>query len=156
MTPPTTPPTPQSRRPGVVATQGTPSTALDRAAHNGLADEVAAVEAARARLGQHLEVLQDEVKAQMGATVEKILWKVAAAGTAIAAGLVTRKALERGWRALRHEDPPGNPADASTGWGEAIAWSLATGVGLAAAKLVATRGAAAGWEKATGTRPPMA
>lgn len=122
--------------------------------HNGLADRVAAVHAARMQLGRDLDRLTDEARAQMGLTMEKIAWKAAAAGAGVLAGLAVRKALMVGWRAARHQDPPANPAAPGTSWGEALAWTMAMAAGMGAAKLVAVRGAAAGWEKATGAPPP--
>lgn len=123
-------------------------------AANGLAPEQAAVEAARARLGQGLTQLEHELRAQMGYSVERILWKIAAAGAAVAAGIAVRKALTVGWRAARKSDPPANTTSKATGWGEALSWTVATAVGAGVAKVVAERGAAAGWEKATGSPPP--
>jgi hypothetical protein len=46
------------------------------------------------------------------------------------------------------------PADPATSWGEAIAWTAATGLVVGVARMLASRGAAAGWQKATGTLPP--
>lgn len=123
-------------------------------AHDGLAEHIAAVEAARGRLGDDLAHVEQDIRRQMGHTVERILWKVAAAGAALAAGVAVRKALTAGWRAARKTDPPTNPASRSTGWADALAWTAATSVAVAVAKLVAERGAAAGWERATGTPPP--
>lgn len=121
---------------------------------NGLGDQVAAVEAARARLGADLDRLTVEVRAQMEYTVEKTAWKAAAAGAGVLAGLVIRKLLAVVWKAARHEEPPANPVAPSTSWGEATAWTLATAAGVGVAKLVAIRGAAVGWQKAMGTLPP--
>jgi hypothetical protein len=121
---------------------------------NGLTDHVAAVEAARERLGRDLEVLQTEVRAQVGQSMEKVLWKLAAAVAALGAGMVTRKALIATWRSTKGQDPPDNPAAADTSWGDALSWTLATTVGAAVAALVAQRGAAAVWQKATGHAPP--
>jgi hypothetical protein len=126
-----------------------------RADRTALAPQVAAVEAARARFGHSLSQLEQEVRAQIGYSVERILWKVAVAGVGVAAVVGVQKAMTAAWRAARKTEPPINPAAKSTGWGDAIAWTVATGVGIAAAKLVATRGIAAGWEKATGTPPPL-
>lgn len=125
-----------------------------RAEHNGLADHVRAVEAARNKLGVDLETLNTEVRAQMGQTAEKTAWKIAATGAGIIAGVVARKAIIAGWKAAKHTAPPTNPAARETQWGEALAWTLATSIGVGIARLVATRGAAAGWEKATGALPP--
>lgn len=121
---------------------------------NGLTPHVRQVEAARERLGQDLERLNYEVRAQMGVTVEKLAWKAAVVGTSILAVLGTQKVLTAGWRSARHSDPPTNPANPQTQWGEAVAWTLATAVAAAFAKIVAARAAAAGWEKATGSLPP--
>lgn len=122
--------------------------------HNGLAQHVAAVEAARHQLGRDLDRLAVEARAQMGQNVEKITWKLAAAGAGIVAGLAVRSLLTAGWKAARRTDPPTNPAAPGTGWGEALAWTVATAAGMGAARLVAVRGAAAGWQKATGQLPP--
>ena len=138
-------------QPTVTATRAESSGSDD-----GLAAQAAAVEAARARFGQGLAQLEHELRAQIGYSVERILWKLAAAGAAVASGIVVRKALTAGWRAARKHDPPDNPAAQTTGWGEALSWSVASAVGIAVAKLVAARGAAAGWEKATGSPPPGA
>ncbi len=121
---------------------------------NGFGQYVAAVESARQRLGSDLDLLTTEVRAQMGQTVEKTAWKAAGLGAAVIAGFTARKVLMAGWRAWKKTDPPANPASRSTTWGEALSWALASGVAMAVARLVAMRGAAAGWEKATGALPP--
>jgi len=121
---------------------------------NGLAGRVAAVEAAREKLGRDLDVLTVEARAQMGQTVEKTAWRVAATGLGIAVSIVTRKSLVSVWQRIQHRDPPANPAAPGTTWPEAVAWALATGSGVAIARLVVARGAAAGWVKATGKLPP--
>jgi hypothetical protein len=129
------------------------TTATD-ASRNGLAGHVREVEAARMRLGHDLERLNHEVRAQMGQTVEKIAWKALVVGTALIAGIGTQKGLTAAWKGIQKSDPPTNPASPRTGWGEAVAWTVATAVSVAVAKVVAARGAAAGWEKATGHLPP--
>lgn len=121
---------------------------------NGLAERVAAVHAARVQLGRDLDRLTAETRAQMGHTMEKMTWKLAAAGAGIGTGLVVRQLLVMLWKAARHEDPPANPAAPETTWGQALAWSMAMAAGMAVGKLVGVRGAAAGWRRATGTPPP--
>jgi hypothetical protein len=106
------------------------------------------------RLGQDIDRLTVEARAEMGQRMETITWKIAAAGAGVVAGLAVKKALVLAWKAARDEEPPLNPADPSTGWGEAVAWTVAMASGMGVAKLVAVRGAAAGWQKATGTMPP--
>lgn len=75
-------------------------------------------------------------------------------GTAVVAGMAVRTLLKVGWRAIRAEDPPLNPAAPSTDWSEALSWTVAIGVAVGVGRLVARRGAAAGWKKATGDYPP--
>lgn len=82
-------------------------------------------------------------------------WNLVNTAAAIGAALVTRKLLSTGWRRVRGEDPPKNPAASSVGWGDALAWTAATGVAVGVARLLARRGTAAGWKKATGDQPPV-
>lgn len=122
--------------------------------YNGLTPHVAAVEAAREKLGRDLDLLNTEVRAQMGQTAEKTAWKIAGTGSAIIAGIAVRKVLMAIWKKAKHADPPSNPASRDTQWIEALTWSAATGVGVGVARMVAARGMAGAWEKATGTLPP--
>lgn len=134
--------------------QSAPTKPLAGVTGNGLADEIAAVRTARERFGRDLDRLNAEARAEIGQTLERILWKAAAAGAALVAGLAVRKALEAGWHAARSTEPPEGPADPSASWGEALGWTVVTAVGMGMAKVVAARGAAAGWHKATGHHPP--
>ena len=84
----------------------------------------------------------------------KIGWKVAATGSSLLAARLTAKAVTGGWRTVKRTDPPANPAAPSTGWGEAIGWAAASGMAIALARLLARRGAAGAWRKATGHLPP--
>lgn len=122
--------------------------------HNGLTTHVAAVEAAREKLGRDLDLLNTEVRAQMGQTAEKTAWKIAGTGSAIVAGIAVRKILMAVWKKAKHADPPSNPASRDTQWIEALTWSAATGIGVGVARMVAARGMAGAWEKATGALPP--
>ena len=116
--------------------------------------EVQAVREARERLGRDLDQLNVEVRAQMGETAEKLSWQVLATAAAVGAAIVVRKVLKATWSSFRPEDPPENPADPDVDWGEAIAWTAATGLVVGIARMIAGRGAAGVWAKATGTRPP--
>ena len=80
-------------------------------------------------------------------------WKIVGTLTGIAAGTATRKVLQAGWRRTRGGDPPTNPASPSTGWSEAIAWAVASGVAMAVTRLISQRGAAGAWKAATGSYP---
>ena len=89
----------------------------------------------------------------MGHKSDAILWRVVGGVSGLVAAAVTRQALTRLWRARKHDDPPANPAAPSTSWPDAVLWAVATGVALGVARLVALRGAAAGWRKVTGALP---
>lgn len=82
-------------------------------------------------------------------------WKVLAVGTGLVAVRTSRKALEATWRRT-HEgaDPPRNPAAPGTSWGEALTWAAVSGLVVAGARLLASRGAAKAWQKTTGGLPP--
>lgn len=87
------------------------------------------------------------------AAMSKLGWKVTALAFALPLGFAARKAVAAGWRAVRGE-PPKEPGAPGTSWGEALAWAAISGVAVAAAELVAARGAAAAWRSVTGTEPP--
>jgi hypothetical protein len=84
----------------------------------------------------------------------KIGWKIVVAAFAVPIGIAVRKGMEVGWRKARHDDPPKNPAAPGTEWSEALMWAVASGIAVAAARLVAARGAAATWKSVTGKVPP--
>lgn len=113
-----------------------------------------AVRDARERLGRDLDQLNVEVRATMGQTAEKASWQALTTIAAVGAAIVVRKVLTAAWTSLRSNEPPTNPADPATAWSEALAWTAATGLVVGIARMVATRGAAGAWTKATGTMPP--
>jgi hypothetical protein len=84
----------------------------------------------------------------------KIGWKVVAAAFAVPTGIAVRKAIETAWRKTKHDNPPKNPAAPGTEWSEALMWAAVSGIAVAAARLVAARGAAATWKSLTGKLPP--
>ena len=75
----------------------------------------------------------------------------------IATGVVVRKisdkALDKVWRKTKHISPPADPAAPGTPWGEAVSWAVASGVAVAVARLLATRGMATAKMKLTGEVP---
>ena len=75
----------------------------------------------------------------------------------IATGMVVRsltdKALSALWKKTKHTEPPTDPASPGTPWGEALSWAAASGVAMAVARLVATRGTATAKMKLTGKAP---
>jgi hypothetical protein len=84
---------------------------------------------------------------------EDMLWAIVAAGSAMLAGAVVQKALNRGWRAVTHEDPPHVKELPIEPWRKAISFTLASAITAGLATLLSQRGAAAGWEKVTGNPP---
>ena len=65
----------------------------------------------------------------------KVLGTVAAMGAAFAA----RKLLTLAWTRATGKQPPVHPEDPQVGLGEALSWAIITGVGVGAARLLATR-----------------
>lgn len=84
----------------------------------------------------------------------KVGWKVVGTGSGIVAAKVGRSAMDKAWTKQRGSEPPRNPAAPGTTWAEAISWAVASGVAVAIARLLATRGAAQAWAKLTGSLPP--
>jgi hypothetical protein len=87
--------------------------------------------------------------------MDRRLWQLLAAlaGTLAATGV--RRVAVTTWRKTKHEDPPENPAASDVGWRDALAWAVAIGVGASVARVVAQRGVAKAWERATGDPPPI-
>jgi hypothetical protein len=76
------------------------------------------------------------------------------AGSAMAASAAVSGLIEGGWRAFRDDEPPIDPDASTTSWGKAVAWTALTGVLVSVAQLAARRGAASGWTRVTGRKPP--
>lgn len=119
-----------------------------------MARQRAEVAAARERVADRLEHVDEEVRTQVASTGKTIAWKIGTAVAAFLAALVTRKALTFAWTRARGSAPPEDPTSPDTRWADALGWTVATTVGVAVAQLVARRGAAAGWSRATGEPPP--
>ena len=84
------------------------------------------------------------------------MWQLVATLSGMLAATAVRRAAVTTWRSTKHEDPPENPVARDVGWRDALTWAVAIGVGAAVARVVAQRGAAAAWERATGDPPPIA
>ena len=81
----------------------------------------------------------------------EIEWRVVAGASAALATIATRHLLTQLWRAVGW-----SPDEAEWGtWGQALAWGVAVGAGMGAARVVAQRAAAAGFERVTGEVPPV-
>jgi hypothetical protein len=64
--------------------------------------------------------------------------KIVAIAAAFAAAWITRKALTFGWTKVTGKEPP-SEQDPDVGWAEALGWAMVIGVGIQAARMVATR-----------------
>ena len=64
--------------------------------------------------------------------------KVVAVAAAFAAAFIARKVLTFGWTKVTGKEPPSDQ-DPDAGWGEALGWAVVIGVGIQAARMVATR-----------------
>ena len=84
---------------------------------------------------------------------EDRIWEAVALGAAALAAVGVRQTLQAGWERYTGDEPPMNPAARSVGWGDALAWTVATGVAVGLGRLLAERGAAAGWRKIRGRYP---
>lgn len=85
---------------------------------------------------------------------EDTLWAVVATLAAVVAGVVLRNAVKGGYRLTHHGDnPPQNPEDPGTDWGETILFMGLTGAAVGIARVLGRRGAAAGWRRVTGHAP---
>jgi hypothetical protein len=86
--------------------------------------------------------------------LDRRIWQLVAAASGMLAAAAVRRVAVTTWRSTKHEDPPENPAAGDVGWKDALTWAVAIGVGAGVARVVAQRGAAAAWERATGDPPP--
>ena len=80
-------------------------------------------------------------------------WQIVAVGSAALAGIAARNIMQTGWKLARHEDPPDNPAARSVSWTDAILWTVGTGMVVGLTRMLAERGAAAGWKRLRGRYP---
>jgi Protein of unknown function (DUF4235) len=82
---------------------------------------------------------------------ERVQWKIVGGLSAALATVATRRLLTAVWHAAGWQ-----PEEAEWGtWGQALAWGVAVGAGMGAARVVAQRAAAAGFQRVTGASPPV-
>ena len=86
--------------------------------------------------------------------VGNVVYKVVGIGSGLLAAKVARTVLDKGWAKTKGGEPPRNPAVPGTSWNEALTWAVASGITVAVARLIATKGVASTWVKATGHLPP--
>lgn len=85
---------------------------------------------------------------------DELMWKALATGAGILAAVAARNIATASWQRTAGGDPPTNPADPKTSWGEAIGWTVLVGVLAGVARLVARRSAAEVWQSWQGDLPP--
>lgn len=125
------------------------------AANPNLADEIAAVQAARRKLVADIDVLDQEVRLEVLYRMETLAWKAVAGVAAAVGGLAATKLLGGVWaKIVPDHAPPEDPVDPEVTTRDALLWTAMTGIGVGLATVVAQRGAATGWTKATGRVPP--
>jgi Protein of unknown function (DUF4235) len=83
-----------------------------------------------------------------------VAWKLVAMTTGAVAGAAVRRLLRVVWRGTTKAEPPVHPASGNADWRSALGWVVASGVGVAVARFVAQRSAAAAWKARTGSYPP--
>jgi hypothetical protein len=86
---------------------------------------------------------------------DEMKWLLISTTAAAAAGFLVRNGLELGWKYTRGADPPKNPASSDVAWADAILWTASVGVCMGLGRLLAERGAAAGWQRINGRLPPL-
>ena len=71
--------------------------------------------------------------------------RLASSGAVVAAGglggLLAMRLLESAWRKATGSEVPDDPTDRDVSWGHALAWTVASGIVIGVARLVARRGA---------------
>ena len=82
------------------------------------------------------------------------VWTVFSLVAGLGAAAVTRKLLDRSWKAAAGKNPPENPADPDVSLGEAVLWASVTGATVALARMIAQRRAASYYARSTGHLPP--
>jgi hypothetical protein len=84
----------------------------------------------------------------------KQAWKLIGSTSALAAGVLTARALDATWRTATGRKPPTKPESPAIAGREALVWAGVSGMAIGVAKTYATRRAAQYWVKSTGALPP--
>ena len=85
---------------------------------------------------------------------DALVWKLVGGASAAFAAMAARRVVEAAWTTATGHEPPANPEDPETTWGEAVGWALLSGAAIGMARLLAARGAAQYWSRRTGSLPP--
>ncbi len=90
----------------------------------------------------------------MAGAVGRFAFKLVAAAVAIPIGRLVTKSTAKLWLTVRPENPTVNPKDPGASWPDALTWAALTGIGVAVAQLLTTKGADAIWRALTGRPSP--
>ena len=83
----------------------------------------------------------------------KLLWRAMSAVAVVVASVAVQHALVVAWRTATGRKPPQAPEDPDSPWGRPLAFAMASGAAVGAARLVVHRQAAAYYRKNTGRLP---
>ena len=75
--------------------------------------------------------------------------KAVSMAAAFVAAYVARRVITAGWKRVTGSEPPTDPQDPDVALKEALGWSVVMGVGMEAARLLATRAVAARLRRAS-------
>ncbi len=84
----------------------------------------------------------------------KATWLAVGAGSSFLAAAMVEKSLNAGYRAVTSRRPPTEPESLKTSWRQALLWTAVSALLVGLAQISAKRGAAVGWKRATGRKPP--
>ena len=82
-----------------------------------------------------------------------VTWKALGTGSAVLSGIATKKIVSTLWRKSTGTEPPANPEDPDTTWGEAVLWAVISGALIGVARMLAARKAASFYRKSAGHLP---
>lgn len=86
---------------------------------------------------------------------DDVMFMALSTGAAIAAGIITRSLLKKGWEAGRHQPTPTNPSKEGVGWKDALAWAAISGLAGGVMRVFARRGATSAWHSAAHRKAPV-
>jgi len=84
----------------------------------------------------------------------KTLWKLYGRLSAVAAGVLSLRAVNLLWQLATGRKPPATPENPEVTMREAVVWAVLSGAAAQLAKLIVTRRAVDYWVRSTGHLPP--
>jgi hypothetical protein len=90
----------------------------------------------------------------MAGGASRTAFKLLSGLVALPVSRLISKATGRAWTAARPDNPPHNPKEVQTSWGDALIFSMISGLGVAIAQLLTSKGADTLWRAVTGRPSP--